>query len=127
MNNQYELETYILENNINDYQLILNNFKYDENKLILFLLQNEKYVILQKKVNNDIFLHNIDLYDTKKVENIEKCAICYEESNIITNSNHQFCLLCINENYKYNKNFDYTCSYCRTENIELFKIINHNI
>jgi hypothetical protein len=113
----------------------INYYNYNKNEKYIEIInyinelkdEDEKYIILQKKVNNDIFLHNIDLYDTKKVENIEKCAICYEESNIITNCNHQFCLLCINENYRYNKNFDYICSYCRSENIEIFKIINNNI
>lgn len=51
----------------------------------------------------------------KKMLSIDKCYICYENSNIITSCNHYYCKSCIQKHYEYNSLY---CPYCRKENYE---------
>ena len=77
-------------------------------------LNPQKYVV--EIINGKITSFQINktlslLSEIINLNEIKECAICYiEQSNIITNCNHEFCHRCINLWYTVNKN----CPYCRT-------------
>lgn len=56
---------------------------------------------LKIKTNNDL--------------EFEKCAICYEKSNILTSCKHYFCLECLGKWYISCNTYKETCPYCRNK------------
>ena len=74
-------------------------------------------IALEKTVNLQKFLQN--KVDEENAENDyeNKCAICWEsfvnKSIVKTSCNHTFCLNCIEQNKKQNKNTGKLCTICR--------------
>ncbi len=70
---------------------------------------------------------SLKIFNSKHIEKIESCVICYEKANIITTCNHQFCEDCITkffQNYRIDFDDYPTCPICRNilGSDELFKI-----
>ena len=86
-------------------------------------LNPQKYVveIINGKITSFQIIKTLNLLsETISVNEIKECAICYiEQSNIITNCNHEFCYQCLNSWYNINEN----CPYCRTPLTTCSKII----
>lgn len=51
------------------------------------------------------------IYEVKPDIKIDICSICYEKNDLVTNCNHLFCKICM-DNYLEN---NFTCPYCREE------------
>lgn len=73
-----------------------------------------------KVIKYNIILNLLAEKEKKCVEKNEECSICnLKLSDIITNCNHQYCYICLNE--WYNKSLDFNCPLCR---IYIEKIYN---
>ena len=109
----------------NDYCMVsaVTNGYYDVVNWILEM-EPDRYIIEWDNENNiKTFTINKKLIieESKKVETIIECPICYEsKTKIITCCDHQFCYNCFNEYFK--KNTNICCPYCRKENITLYNI-----
>ena len=85
-----------------------NRYYHTRNTKMDISMALEKATNLQK-----ILKHKVE--EENNYEN--KCAICLEslinKSIVKTSCNHTFCLSCIEQNKKYNKNTGKLCTICR--------------
>ena len=115
----------------------LLNLRYNNDEAIKFAYNKCNYSIVMwlstllpevyefemkrgKVIKYFIILNLLVEKEKKCVEKNEECSICkLKLSDIITNCNHQYCYICLNE--WYNKSNDFNCPLCR---IYIEKIYN---
>ena len=78
------------------------------------------YVEIEDETIIDFGIYNeLNILDKKKVDIIKECNICYDNnSDCVTNCNHQFCYSCLGTWYKRKT----TCPYCRRDILSVFNI-----
>ena len=66
-------------------------------------------------------INSLQYHGSKEIKIHDKCSICFNNSNIITDCEHYFCKKCL---IQWNiKSCEFNCPYCRNEDIKLYKII----
>ena len=113
--NNHEIFYYVCDHNYID---IASFFQELNSELYEIKIKDDE--IIEYHVNK-----KIEINGELEVDNIEKCPICLDEdSKLITDCNHQFCVECLNN--LNNKNMDFKCPLCRKdiETIKNLKLMN---
>lgn len=109
--NNYEIFYYVCDHNYIDIALYLKSLDP-----IIYNVEVKDNQIENYSVNK---LLKID--GTKFIECIDKCPICLDnESELITECDHQYCTECLN--HVNNKNYSFNCPLCRAD-INTIKLI----
>ena len=91
---------------------LIYELKYRLYKLSFNSLDNSSKWIIKP-------MNNLQYNGSKIIESHEKCSICFNNSNTITNCGHHFCKKCLTQ--WNNKSSEFNCPYCRNKDIKLYK------
>lgn len=96
--NMPELVTWLISKYPDNYTVVIQNNRVIDYQIIIFL----------------------PCTTTIRIDSIDECSICMlDNSNIVTNCNHQFCYRCINKWYSSKS----TCPICRSDLLNCSKIV----
>jgi hypothetical protein len=104
-----DIERNIVESNIELFLYLLNIFPEIDDLLELSTYQQTNNIL-----NYDVIIEQLQHISSNNID-IKDCPICYEsKSDLITECNHQYCTLCINQWWTHKRELIHKCPYCKT-------------